>query len=256
MNNIWVSGLLLIGLIGCGGNSSSGGKKIDMSEYLPTMTKKEYTEVNKTIDDSRMQSGDFVENIVIEPNLITTKVNGITTTITTIHQDKISIQEFGDKDRTIIMKKEVKKGDKVIEDIHESLLETLKVGSQLVGDKSIKTEESCVYKGKIDEFSKYFYVYENYDEEHDIIRLECTIRKTEITSIKPEFVDEVVYENGTIKFKPNTSYIYLQKGIGIIGDIDDDCVVEKMPEVVIDDTEDPRDCIGEQYRYILYHPNY
>ncbi|SFV51547.1 hypothetical protein MNB_SV-12-784 [hydrothermal vent metagenome] len=241
--------LFLIILVGCG---SGGSKtKIDISEYLPKILTKKYTEVSKLID-SKMQNSEFTENITLESNKITVKVNGAVTTVSTILEDKINIQTAGDNNRTKTMKRRVSNGDKVIEDIQENKTETLKVGSQIVGDRSIKIEESCKLEGSVKEFSKYFYLYENYDDEHDIIKLKCTTVKTEITSVKPEFADDVIYENGTVEFKPNTSYIYMQRGIGTIATIDDDCITEKSPKVIIDDTARPSECIGEQYNYILY----
>jgi hypothetical protein len=256
MRKISILTLLLIAIVGCGGSSGNRGEKIDMSDYLPKTTTKEYTQVSKSINNSRMQSFEFTENISIEPNMITLKVDNNITSITTVHKDKIAIQDIKDDNRTIIMKREVRIGDKVIEDVRKSVVETLRLGSQIYGDKSIQTEESCILEGRVENFAKYFYLYENYDEEHDIIKLKCSLIKTEITSIKPEFVDELNRQNGVVEFKPNTSYIYLQKGIGTIATIDDDCVVEKSPETVIDDMANPVDCIGEQYNYILYHPEY
>jgi len=251
MYKVWVSTLLLVMIVGCGSNKSSN--KIDMSEYLPKITTKDYTEVIKPID-IKMTSSEFSENIILGTNKITIEVDGSVKATYTILDDKINIELVGDENQTKTMKRKVSKGNNAIEYVQESQTETLKVGSQVVGEQSIRVEESCeLVDDTIDEFTKYFYVYENSDDEHNIIKLKCTTVKTEITSIEPEFIDDVVYENGTIEFKPNTSYIYLQRGIGVIAEIDDDCVVEKSPKVVIDDTAKPSECIGEQYHYTLYH---
>lgn len=258
MNKVWIVIPLLLALTGCGGSSSSNkGTKIDTSEYFPKSTiTKEYTQVIKSVDKSSRDVSEFVEDISVEPNMITIQVDGETTAITTIHKDKVTIQEFGDIERVVTMKREVYTGDKVIEDIQENITENLKVGSQIVGNRSIQTEESCLLESTIDEFTQYIYDYKNYDNKHDIIKLKCTIRKTEITSVEPDYVDKVIYENGTVEFKPNISYRYLQKEIGIISIVNNDCIVEKTPEIVVDDTAKPNECIGEQYNHVLWHNDY
>ncbi|NEW61490.1 hypothetical protein GSY74_09370 [Sulfurovum sp. bin170] len=258
MNKVWIVIPLLLLFSGCGGSSSSStGVKIDTSEYFPDITTKEYTQLVKSVNDNRRVLLDFSENISLEQNLITIKVDDEITTISTIHKDNITIQEFGDKNRTITMEREVSIGDKVFENIQENLIKNLTLDVTIYGNKSISIKESCILESKINEFKfDTYHEYYNDDENHDIIKLKCTTLKTEITTIDPQYVGDVSAKDGIIEFKPNISYRYLQKGIGTIAIIDDDCIIEKSPEVIIDDTANPKDCIGEQYNYLLYHPEY
>ncbi|MCH9739397.1 MAG: hypothetical protein K0U38_00955, partial [Epsilonproteobacteria bacterium] len=253
MNKLWLPIVVILTLAGCGSNSKSG-ERVDLVQYLPQMNMtKEYTEVQK--EDIDIDHNDYTETITIGSNTVTTKVDGSPTQIVTYSNDEINLQLIGDKNRTKIMTRHARVGDTVIEYVQRDITDILTVGSQQVGEQTTKLEETCIFESILNEYTIYFYQYENYDENHDIVKLKCTTKTIVDTQVDVEYVDAVTYENGTIESKDNTSYIYLQKELGHIATIDNDCITSQDPDV-INDTASEKECVYEQYHHTLYHHTY
>ena len=146
-------------------------------------------------------------------------------------------------------------GDSVSDYIKKDEVETLKIGSQKIGEKYTKVAEKCLLDSIINHYEKFFFEYTNYDDNHNIIKLKCTTKTIVDTKIDATFIDSVSYTNGTVESKDDISYIYLQKDLGVIATINDDCLASKLPDI-IDDTLEPEQCLGERYEYSLYQPQY
>ena len=131
----------------------------------------------------------------------------------------------------------------------------MKIGSQRVGEKHTKIEEKCTFDSMINRYEKFFFEYINYDEEHNIMKIKCITKKIIDTKIDKEYADSVSYTNSVVESKDDISYVYLQKGLGMIATINDDCLVSKSPDI-IDDTLSPEKCLEERYAYDLYQPEY
>jgi hypothetical protein len=247
--------VLILVFHGCGSDSKgSSPLVIDMAEYLPSMSlNKQYTDVVKLNGD--LNSTPYLESIVVEPNRIMTKKDNILKSVTTIDNDELDELLIGDSNRTKIYKRDVSIGDEVshYKSVDES--RELSVGTQVVGEEHIEVVESCTFDSIVDNYEIYFYEYKNYDGEHDIIKLKCVSNKSVNTIIDPEYLNTVAFENGLITSKDNISYVYLQKGLGRVATIDNDCLVD-ITDNIIDDTADESECIGEQYHHILYYPEY
>ncbi len=238
---------------GCG-SESGGSSSIDIAEYLPsTSLNKQYTDVIKLNGD--LNSTPYIESIVVEPNRIMTKEDAILKSIATIDNDEIDMILIGDVNSSKVYKRNVFKGDEVshYKSVNESV--ELSVGTQVVGEKHTEVVESCTLDSILNNYEIYFYEYKNYDGQHDIIKLKCVSNKSVNTIIDAEYINTVAYENGLVTSKDNISYVYLQKGLGIIATIDNDCLVD-ITDNIIDDTANENKCIGEQYHHILYYPEY
>ena len=241
-------------MYGCGSDSKSSPVVIDLAEYLPsTSLNKQYTDVLKLNGD--LNSTPYVTSILVEPNRIMTKEDTVLKSITTIDNDELDILFIGDINRSKVYKRNISIGDEVSR--YKSFDESreLRVGTQVVGEEHIEVVESCTFDSTLNNFEIYFYEYKNYDGQHNIIKFKCVSNKSVNTIIDPEYINTVAYENGLVVSKDNISYVYLQKGLGTIATIDDDCLVD-ITDNIIDDTADESECIGEQYHRVLYYPEY
>ena len=238
---------------GCG-SQSEGGSSIDISEYLPSMNlNKQYTNIVKSNGD--LNSTSYSSTIVVEPNMIMTKEDTVLKKITTINKDEITVMLIGDTNKSKVYKRNIFIGDEVYN--YKSVNETrkLSVGRQVVGEEHVEVVESCTFDTILNNYEIYFYEYKNYDGQHDIIKLKCLSTKSVNTMIDAKYVGKVAYKNGLVTSKDNISYVYLQKGLGHIATIDNDCIVD-ITDNIIDDIADKSECIGEQYHRILYNPEY
>jgi len=248
--------LLILSIIifaGCG-SSSSGEKKIDIANYLPSMSmSKDFTYVTKI--DGKNNSHTYVDRVVVESSLISIKEDDNLSRIITVKDDDIEIKYLNDINHSKIMTRKVLKGDVVSDYIKKDDVEVLKVGSQKVGEKRIRVEEKCAFESIINSYKKYFFEYINYDDNHDIMKIKCRTKTVIDTKVDAKYASEVSYTNGVVESKYDFSYIYLQKGLGVIALINDDCLSSKLPDV-IDDTLEPKKCLGERFEYNLYQPQY
>jgi hypothetical protein len=185
--------------------------------------------------------------------MITTKQDGHTKEVITFGEDTIDFLLVKENNQTKSFKRKVSFGEEIIN--HTTLAETKKlmIGSQEIGEKSITVKEHCKLESVVKKYEIYFYEYTNYDNNHDIIKIKCSSRKITTTLVESQYINDVSHKNGTVESKENLSYFYLQKSLGVIANIDDDCVVSKSPNRV-DDEAKKEECIGEQYRYNLYQP--
>ena len=241
-----------IAFLGCG-SSDTSAKKIDIVNYLPSSSmSKVYTHVTKR--DGELSNHDHTESVVVESNLISIKEEGALKQLITIKADELEIKSI-DENRSKIIARKVKRGDMLLDHLKEDSVEILRIGSQKIGEKRTKIEEKCRFDSIVDRYEKFFFEYKNYDDEHDIMKIKCTTKTVVDTKIDAEYVDLVSYTNGVVESKDDISYVYLQKGLGVIATINDDCLASKLPDVV-DDTLPPEQCLGERYEYDLYHPQY
>jgi len=248
--------LLLMSIIafsGCG-SSGSSAKKIDIANYLPSSSmSKEYTHVTKI--DGNLNNRAYTDSVVVESNLVSIKTDGKLSRLITVKTDELEVKYFNDLNRSKIVTRNFHKGDTVSNYLKADELEILKIGSQKIGEKHTKIKEKCIFDSIVERYEKFFFDYTNYDGEHDIMKVKCITKTVVDTKIDAEYVDSVSYTNGVVESKDDISYVYLQKGLGMVASINDDCLVSKLPDV-IDDTLPPEKCLGERYEYNLYQPQY
>jgi len=253
MNKNLILLLSIVAFYGCG-SSSSDKKKIDISDYLPIKSmSKDYTHVTKI--DGKLNNQTYTDTIVVESNLITIKEDKNNNTLISIKENEVEIKYLNDGNHTKIMNRKLNKGDEVSTYIKENKTEILKIGSQKIGERLTNVKEKCTLDSFIDRYEKFFFEYINYDDKHNIMKIKCITKTIVNTKIDAKYVDSVSYTNGVVESKDDVSYIYLQKGLGSIAIINDDCLASKLPDV-IDDTLEPEKCLGERYEYDLYQPQY
>jgi len=241
-----------IAFLGCG-SSDTSAQKIDIANYLPSSSmSKEYTHVTKI--DGSLNNRDYTNSVVVESNVVSIKTEGKLSQLITIKADELEVK-YIDENRSKMVTRNVNKGDMVSNYLKEDSIKILKIGSQKIGEQRTKIEERCRFDSFVERYEKFFFEYTNYDGEHDIMKIKCTTKTVVDTKIDDEYVDLVSYTNGIVESKDDISYVYLQKGLGMIAMINDDCLASKLPDVV-DDTLPPEKCLGERYEYDLYHPQY
>ena len=254
MNKFLTLTLSFFVLIGCGSSGSSKENTIDISNYLPsTSMTKEYTTVSKI--DGNIESHDYIDTITVESNLITMKKGSSVDSIITIKADEIEFKSVRDMNHTKVMSRNIIKDDVVSNYIKKSELKILKIGMQRIGEERTRIEESCHLDSIVNQYEIFFYNYNNYDSNHNILKIKCITKSIVETTVDAEYIDMVSYKNGTVESKDDISYLYLQKGLGVIATINDDCLASKLPDVV-DDTLNSSECLGERYDYTLYHSQY
>ena len=245
--------LSMVAFVGCG-SSGSDEKKIDVANYLPNKSmSKYYTHVTKI--DGKLSNSSYTDTVVVESNLLSIKEDTTLKRIISIKADEVEIKYLADINRTKIVKRYITKGDTISNYLKKDEIEILKIGSQKIGEKYTKTEEECTLDSMINRYEKFFFEYINYDDNHNIMKIKCITKSVVDTKIDEKYKDLVSYKNGVIESKPDISYLYLQKDLGMIATINDDCLVSKLPDI-IDDTVEPENCLGERYEDDLYQPQY
>jgi len=253
MNKNLILLLSIVAFAGCG-SSSSDEKKIDISGYLPsTSMSKAYTHVTKI--DGKLNNRPYTDTVVVESSLVSIKEDGKLSRLITVKADEIEIKYLNDVNHSKVMTRNLAEGDNISNYLKKDEVETLKIGSQKIGEKHTRVEEKCVLDSMINRYEKFFFEYTNYDDKHNIMKIKCTTKTVVETKIDAQYVDSVSYTNGIVESKEDFSYIYLQKDLGTIATINDDCLASKLPDV-IDDTLEPEKCLGERYTYDLYQPQY
>ena len=253
MNKNLILILSIMAFVGCG-SSATNEKKIDIVNYLPsTSMSKFYTHVTKR--DGKFNNHSYTDAVVVESNLISIKEDTTPSRLITIKADEVEIKYLNDVNHSKILMRNISKGESISTYLKQDETETLKIGSQKVGEKYTKIEEKCIFDSILNGYEKFFFEYTNYDDNHNIMKIKCTTKTVVETKIDAMYIDSVSYTNGTIESKDDISYIYLQKGLGTIATINDDCLSSKLPDI-IDDTLEPEKCLGERYEYNLYQPQY
>ena len=255
MNKNLIVILSMLTFVGCGSSSSDKKKNdIDIANYLPNKSmSKSYTHVTKI--DGNVKNNSYTDTVIVESNLLSIKEDAKLKKLISIKVDEVEIKYLNDVNLTKKLKRHIVKGDTVSKYLKKDEREILKIGSQKIGEKYTKVEEECTLDEMINHYEKFFFVYTNYDDNHNIMKIKCTTKSVIETKVDEQYKDLVSYKNGIVESKPDISYVYLQRDLGMVATINDDCLVSKLPDI-IDDTVAPEECLGERYEDDLYQPQY
>jgi len=225
----------------CGGNSSSsqqndGKGSIDFSQYFPKesinkgyIVRKKYegtpktTLRNETIEVLGQTITTSVDSKVVEKIVITDK----NITITSFSEDENS------KDNVNRMYRKMDIGDTLFSEKIESS------ETNDLGKITTTSTYSCTVKSKEKKFEKGDYIYEG-----DLLKLECSDKGTKVYDIKQTILDAGVASdlNGTHEIY-DTSYVYLQKGLGEVVSINEDCITNTKTLTIINDNAKSSSCV-------------
>jgi|GEM_PF-5829648 len=240
---------LVLGLIGCGDGTSSGGQdeivgSIDLRSYFPIeSTTKNYKVISKEIGGTEKEE-DLTEEILVDDSKIETKIFGVTDNILTVQDNRLVYTNVSaDGNISTVLYRYVDVGGVIYsKDISE--VEKIELNGEEIGEKSITGTKECILEEELNEFSKDSYIYNG-----NIIKIKCTNRATVTTKIKDEYLGLSEYVNGTEDFV-DIDYRYLLNGTGSIALIDSDCIPEGMKYP--DDTVTNCPLEHLKYRYIYY----
>ena len=235
--------LLTTTLLFIGGCGSTTHKKnsINIANYLPSLdtTKKFFT--TKSSGDTNF----YEESITIDANTITIKRDDLLNRILTINDNDIREKDI-DTNQTKVLKKSIAEGDTLYSLPKITKVEDIKVEDTILGIKSIESTKICKLEKKLDKLEDYEIKYND-----DILKFKCIEEKKIVTHVKDDLPDYINLTNGEEKSDYDISYFYMKKDIGLIVEINDDCLV-KNSEGVTRISDSSKTCDEEHYSHTFF----
>jgi hypothetical protein len=229
---------LLSLLVGCGGTSKSKST-IDIADYLPSEDV-ENTYIHTSSSGTRDQT---VEEVSINNNIITIKVEDNISKTITINEQFIVVKELN-TNLTKTYERFISKGGTLYTLSISTVNEEIKFEESVIGTKSTDSTKKCKLKGKIDKLHKDTFI----QFTGDILEFECIESKSIVTQLRDGLPDFIDLQEGEEKTDDDISYFYMKKGIGVIAEINDDCIIKDADgKKTINDTL--QECHEEEYEY-------
>ena len=242
--------------MGCGSSGSSGpalndGQGVlDLADYYPTsdISSKTYVnEVNGTLVGASIQTIERTDDV------ITYSENGNVEEVVTLSDSNITTKEGEDISTHY---RNVDLGERLF-----SFKETSTETVDGLGEIPYSVDSECLLVEKLSEYEKGMHKYSG-----DILKIKCTSDLTttidlpvlaleNATLYADYFANSDKYKdlNGTHK-SYNESFLYVQKDIGLIAEIDDDCISNSLLSLV-DDRLDSNSCSDTYSEYKFYVPS-
>jgi len=251
MNKKYISLLVATVLLtACGGGSSSSSKNdgegsIDLAKYFPnkSMTK---TFINTEEFNGNINKSHSDEIIVVNGNTITTTIDTEVTEKVVFSDKNITITTFDSEEGDSVesMYRNIDLGDTLFSKKIES------TKSNDLGNITTKLNHICTIKSKEDKFEKGDNIYTG-----DLLKVECLVEGEVIYDVKQDILDVGIGTdlNGSHTIY-DKSFFYLQKGLGEIVYINDDCLTDAKNPMFIDDNLKANECASTQYEYEFYLP--
>lgn len=251
MNKKYISLVVVsVLLTACGGGEKSstqndGKGSIDLKQYFPnkSMTKT-FSSVERDGDNVDTSHNDEIIEVV--GNTITTTVGTQVLKKVVFSDTNITTTSFDAEDGDEVESKyrHVDLGDKLLSKKINSSSNTD------LGKITTKLDRVCKIQSKENRFEKSDHVYTG-----DLLKIECIAEGEVIYDIKQAILDAGAATdlNGSHSVY-NKSYTYVQKDIGEVASIDDDCVSNAKLPMIVNDNAKPEECIKEQYDYQFYLP--
>jgi len=226
-------------LVGCGSGSSSKGS-IDISEYLPQqdMTKTYL----QTLNDGESSSRNTYEELIqVNNNQLTYKIDNQLIKTISIEENEIQEEDIIDGEtNTITMKRLMDVGDTLFTQERSRQNENIVIDDVVLGTKTTESKKVCKLEAQLDALDTYSIPYEE-----DILKFKCIEEKTIVTDVRDDLPDYITLQDGEVKSGNDISYFYLKKGLGVIAEINDDCMVEENGVIKVDD--DAQECQSNTY---------
>ena len=248
MNKKYISlALAALLLTACGSSSKSsktnnGEGSIDLAEYYPneSMTK---TFISTERDGDDVSKSHYDEIIDVTGSTITTTIDTEVVKKVVFTDKNITTTSIDDEETEVdSMFRHVDIGDILFSE------KTEVSQNNDLGKISKILNHTCKIKSKEEKFEKGDNIYTG-----DLLKIECIAEGKVIYDIKQAILDAGAATdlNGSHDVY-NTSYVYLQKGLGEVAYMNDDCIPdEKLPTVINDKKTE---CSKKQYDYEFYLP--
>ncbi len=230
---------IIIIFIGCGSTSSSENS-VDMANYFPDTNR---VKSFYTITDS----GDndlYDEHISIDKNTITVKVDNIINRVITINDSDI-VQLDSDDNLTRVMERNLEVG-KILYTLPKStVVKDIKFEDTILGQETIESTKTCRLEQEMDKLDNYDIKYSG-----NILKFKCIEDKSIVTTVKDDLPDYITLTDGEEKSDYDISYFYMEEGVGIIAEINDDCIVENDEITRVNDLS--KECKEKRYIHTFF----
>jgi hypothetical protein len=241
--------LAAILLTACGGGSSSssnndGKGSIDLHAYYPNVSMtKTFISTERYGDDIDKSHYDEIINVNGETITYTVDTKVVEKVVFT-DRNITSTSIDDNKTEVSSMFRHVDLGDTIFSqkmNFNES---------NDLGQITTALTQTCKLKSKEEKFEKSDNVYTG-----DLLKIECIVDGEVVYDVKQTILDAGVALdlNGTHAIY-DKSYIYLQKDLGEVAFINDDCVTNKKLPMVVNDKAESKECKKIQYDYEFYIP--
>jgi len=228
--------------IGCG-SSSSGTGSIDLSAYLPTtdMTKSYLLTIDNGVSTSRET---YEETITRNQDQVDYHRDGLLTKRITIQTETLQKEEAN---LSLEVERFVDVGDTIFTQEYATKVEDIKILDSVIGTQTTNAVKRCKVDQALEEL-----VISDIPYEGEILKIKCTEEKTIVTDVKDDLdSDYITLEDGEVKSDNDISYVYIKKGLGIIVEINDNCLVEDdQGNLKVDDTANS--CKSETYTHNFF----
>ena len=235
---LFTATLLFIG--GCG-STKHKNSNINMVDYLPSSdtTKKFFT--TKDNGDTNF----YEETITISGNKINVKKDNQLTRTLTINETTI-VEDDIDNNLSKILKKSIGVGDTLYTLPKITTIEDIKFEDTVLGTKKIESTKTCKLEKKLNKLEDYDIKYND-----DILKFKCIEDKKIVTHVKEDLPEYINLTNGEEKSDYDVSYFYMKKDIGLIVEINDNCLV-KNSEGVTRISDSSKTCDEEHYSHTFF----
>ena len=230
----------LLFIVGCG-STSKKKNNINMVDYMPSsdITKKFFT--TKDNGDTNF----YEESINVNGNNITVKKDDLLTRTVTINETTI-VEDDIDNNLTKILKKSISIGEILYTLPKITTIENIKFEDTILGTKNIESTKTCKLEKKLTKLEDYDIKYND-----DILKFKCIEDKKIVTHVKDNLPDYINLTNGEEKSDYDISYFYMKKDIGLIVEINDDCLVKNNDGVTrINDLS--KSCDEKHYSHTFF----
>ena len=215
-------------LVSCGSSSSDEGQvtnPIDFVDYYPSKnTSKSFLKTEQTKYDSTRDT--YTQTIEISKNIL--RQSSSSQKEQTIIFSPEEIQETGDENKT--MKRFVSLGDVLYSLEKKMALDKIMLGEILLGTKQKESTKECKLVEKLDKLELYGIPYEG-----DILKFKCIEDSKIVTKMEESIPDYITLRDSVIQNSYDISYFYMQKKIGLISIINEDCMISGGDFEIIDD---------------------
>jgi len=241
MKKILIVTATLLFINGCGGTKHKKNN-INIADYLPIS---DTTKSFLTITDKNNRHI-YQESITINGDSILISRDDDLSNIRVTIDDNNIIEKNLDTNQTKILKKFIGVGNILYTLPKVTKIEDIKLDNTILGTKTVESTKTCKLDKKLDKLEDYDIKYQD-----SILKFKCIEEKKVITDVKDDLPEYINLTDGEEKGDYDISYFYMKKDIGLITEINDDCIIKnKNGEKIISDSS--KTCDEEHYSHSFF----